>query len=200
VGIDQGWDYSPGESVIDEVRKMAEKTRQWEYTLAKNFMQGVPEGVRDQLARSYRSLPSVADDVRRYAQRVIEGRTELDIPPYLTMGLLTADDAAAVQAAKGTAVAGYDYAVDSSAVRHIQAKHGSAAEELRGQKPVAAGDFARVPLIVNDPDTIEDAGMSDIGRPVVRYVKTIDKTQYTAVFEIRGGRGMLALISLWVNK
>lgn len=93
VGIDKGWDYQLGTAVSQTIQALAQKSVKWEYTLAKAYMQGVPEAARDALARAFRALPSVADDIRRYAQRILEGRTALEIPPYRTMGLLTADDA-----------------------------------------------------------------------------------------------------------
>jgi len=202
VGIDKGWDYAPGESVVDEVRKMAEKTRQWEYTLAKAFMQGVPESVRDQLARSYRSLPSVADDARRYAGRVIEQRTAADIPPYLTMGLLTADDAAAVGRIKSAEVAGYDYAFDADAVRHIQGGHGGLDSEApRGQRQVTAADYGRLPFLLNTAAAIMDVGTSySTGQPVIEYRWDVDGEKWRAVFEIRRKRRMMVPISLYITK
>ena len=72
----------PGDSVAKTVAEMAQKTTQWEYTLAKSYMQGVPESVRDRLARSYRGLSSVADDTRRYAQAVLEGRQVANTGPW----------------------------------------------------------------------------------------------------------------------
>lgn len=200
VGIGKGWGYAPGESIKKEISRLAEKTQQWDYTLAKAYMQGVPERQRDALARAYRELPSVADDVRRYAQRIIEGRTHLDIPPYRTMGLLTSADAATAGGLKGIEVAGFDYALDASAVGHIKDRHGDATEGLRGQRPVTASDYSRLPAILNDPDSVDDGGVSDVGRPVVRYSKEIGGETYVAAFEVRPGRKMLALQSLWIRK
>lgn len=188
VGIGKGWGYAPGASVAAEISKMAAKTQQWDYSLAKAYMQEVPN--RDALAKAYRSLPSVADDARRYAQRILEGRTNLEIQPYRTMGLLTESDVAQVKALKKVEVGGYDYALDKSGVNHIQSGHGEDGELLRGQSIVTADDYARLPGLLNAPDAVEDAGLAKrTGLPLVRY----RKGDLTAVFEIRGGRKMLAL-------
>lgn len=199
VGVGKGWDYQPGDSVSQRVQQMAEKTRQWEYELAKGFMQDLPEGVRDQLARSYRNLPSVADDTRRYAQRVLAA-TSADVPPYSTLGLLTTADAATVQSIKKLDVAGYDFAVDGYGIKHAHKHHGNdKTERARGQRGVVQNDYAKLPTIVNNPDTVEDAGVSDIGLPLLRYKKQIGGENYTAVFSVRKGRKMLALMTLYVR-
>ncbi|MHB1183387.1 MAG: PBECR3 domain-containing polyvalent protein [Desulfobulbia bacterium] len=196
MGIDKGWDYAPGASVAREVGQMAEKTLQWDYSLAKAYMQEAPN--RDALAKAYRALPSVADDARRYAEAAMAGR---EVGPYRTMGLLTGADAGKVAELKGLDAAGYDYALDASAVGHIRRKHGDVAGEgSRGQRAVTAEDYAGLPGMLNDPDRVEDGGLSDVGQPVVRYVKEIGGEIYTAAFEARKGRRMLSLISMWIRQ
>lgn len=197
-GIDKGWGYAPGASVVNEVRQMAEKTLQWDYQLAKAYMQDIPN--RDALARAYRSLPSVADDVRRYAQRILEGRTHLEIPPYRTLGLLTESHADEVKALIGREVAGFDFAIDQYAPKHIFNEHGDQkAEALRGQRAVTAEDYARLPQLLNDPDRIVEEGLSKVGHPVVRYEKKIGGEIFTAALEIRKQRRSLALQSFWIR-
>lgn len=93
-GIQRGWAYAPGESVAGDVLVMAEKVRQWDHRIAKAFMEEAPSAVRDQLARSYRALTSVAEDSVRYARRALE-RAE-DLEASRTLGLLTRADAATV--------------------------------------------------------------------------------------------------------
>ena len=197
-GIDEGWGYMPGGTVSDTVRTMAAKTQQWEYTLAKAYMQGVPATTRDALATSYRALPSVADDVRRYAQRAIAApQAAADLPPYRTLGLLTSDQAAQVQAATGTDVGLFDFALDAPAVLHVQEKHGNAdTEARRGQVAVTADDYALLPQLLNAPDSIKYDGTSGVGRAVLLFEKLIGPRRYVAAFEVRNGRKMLALQSL----
>lgn len=201
VGIGKGWDYRPGDTVADTVQQMAAKTQQWDYTLAKAYMQGVPEGVRDAIARAYRDLPSVATDTQLYAQRILEGRAHLEIPPYRTLGLATRAQVATIAQLKGMDVGGFDFALDRSAVGHVQLKHGNpGTEAARGQFPVTATDYARLPQMLNTPDAIEDAGNSDVGAPVIRISKQIDGRVYVAVFELRARRRTLALQSFWIRR
>ncbi|KAF5057826.1 Phage Mu protein F like protein [anaerobic digester metagenome] len=197
VGIDKGWGYQPGETTADIVRQMASKTVQWEYSLAKAYMQEVPASVRDMLATAYRDLPEVRADLRRYAARIIDGRAELDIPQYKTLGLLTNSDAETVRDLTGHAVTGFDFALDRSAIGHVQRKHGGASESARGQIPVVASDYEVLAQILNSPDRVEHGGVSDVGLDVVRFMRVVGAVEYVAAFELRGGRKMLVLQSMW---
>jgi SPP1 gp7 family putative phage head morphogenesis protein len=199
VGIDKGWDYLPGDTVSDTVTAMASKTQQWEYALAKAYMQGVPAAVRDDLARAYRALPSVADDVRRYAASSLEGRK---VELYRTIGLLTADDAAKI-ATLNTAskVEGFDYAIDQFAPRYVRDHHGDPKiEAARGQRAVVASDYAKLPLVLNSPDSVKYGGKTDVGRDVFIFTKKIGRDTYIAVFEIRAGRKMMALQTFYIKE
>lgn len=200
-GIDEGWDYMPGDSVADTVAAMANKTRQWQYVLAKAYMRHVPETVRDLLAVAYRGLPSVADDISRYAKRVLDGRTHLDIPPYATMGLLTEKDAVRISELKGGIdVAGYDFALDADAVRHIYREHGDLKTEAgRGQRAVTVEDYARLPELLNAAESISDGGASKKTKhPVVRYEKHFGGERWILPLEVRTGRKMLVPDSLYI--
>lgn len=198
LGIDKGWGYAPGATAADTVRAMAEKTIQWDYALAKAYMAAVPERVRDMFARSLRESPSLADALRRYAQAVLNGK---DTPPYRTMGLLTKSDALAISGMAAGDAAMFDYAIDASAVRHVRKYHGDdALESRRGQRAVRAEDYALLPALLNDPDTMEYAGVSDIGRHLVRFEKTIGGERIVAVFEVRPGRRMVALQTMFIRR
>lgn len=198
-GVGEGWDYMPGDTVSHTVASMAAKTTQWEYTLAKAYMQNVPESVRDTLARAYRDLPSVADDTRRYARRILQN-LDAEIPPYRTLGLLTEADAALVGELSGVTVDGFDYAIDASSVNHIEGHHGANGTDLlRGQRPVTAEDYASLPGLLNKPDSTRYVGKSKVGLPVVEIVKQFDDGTMVSVWEVRKGRKTVALQSMWIK-
>lgn len=200
VGIDKGWGYMPGATVVDTVRALARKTVAWPYELAKAYMGGVPEDVRDALALAVRSQPETGEAVRRYAQAALAGRS---VDPYRTMGLLTTAEAETIAAMTGVDAIRremYDWAVDASTVRKVRKDHGDdAAEAMQGQTGVVVEDYALLPRIIAEADRIEYGGMSDVGRPVVRVVKRIGEMEYWAVFEVRGRRRMLALQTMWIR-
>lgn len=224
-GIDKGWDYMPGRKALgkkeiakklarhdpilaDMAMSMAEKTRQWNYELAKAYMQNVPESARDALAVAYRALPSVADDTRRYAERALGVRNSAPIGPlievqqYKTFGLLTSKDSARITGLTGVDVTRFDYALDRNSILHIRAEHGDAAtEKRRGQRGVTEADYAKLPAMLSDPDSLTDAGPTwKSGKPAVLIQKTIGFEEYFSVWEIRTGRKMLVLQSMWVRK
>ncbi|WP_297529614.1 hypothetical protein [Thiohalobacter sp.] len=214
-GIDPGWDYMPGRRAraLGEIARrlapldpglrdmavaMADKTRQWPYELAKAYMQALPARVRDAHAIAYRGLPSVAEDTRRYAQAVLAGRP---VPPYRTLGLLTASEARQIAGMTGQdagRLALYDWAIDRNAPGHVRRQHGDAATEApRGQVAVTVEDYARLPAIILDADALEYGGTSDVGRPVVRARRRWNDVEYTAAFELRSSRRMMVLQTLW---
>jgi len=142
----------------------------------------------------------VQADARRYAQRILEGRANLEVPTYRTLGLLSSGQAARVAALTGEEVSDFDFALDRSAVGHIQRKHDSEHSEApRGQRAVTAADYARLPALLSAPDSIEEGGRSDVGRPVVVLRKRINGEWVIASFEVRQKRRMLALISMSVR-
>ncbi|MDD3609003.1 MAG: hypothetical protein PHI49_04510 [Halothiobacillaceae bacterium] len=88
----------------------------------------------------------------------------------------------------------YDWALDRYAPIHIRNEDGDAAAEARrGQIAVAADDYRHLPRIIDAPDRMEDAGVTDTGRRAVELVKEIDGVSYHAVFEVLTKRRMLAL-------
>lgn len=215
VGIDKGWGYMPGRKaeaikaiarafsrfdpgMADLAATFAGKTIAWPYELAKAFMGGVPAEVRDALALAVRAQPETGEAVRRYAQAAVEGRP---VDTYRTMGLLTRDEAVRIADMTGVEALKremYDWVVDRTAPLHIRDHHGNPATEAeRGQIAIVAADYAVLPRLILETESMQYAGMSGLGRPLVQVEATIGEHRYTAVFEIRKGRRMAALISMW---
>ena len=200
-GAGRNWDYAPGASVAPIVKATAEKIRHWDYRIGKGFMEGVPEAMRDALAESYRALPSVADDARRYARR-IWGESEGMIEPLRTLGLVGPRQAEAIRSviAGDTPIDLYDFSLARHDLDHIRAAHGRAATEApRGQRAIAPDDFAMLPQIIARPDAIEPAGTSKDGDQLVNFVKRIGGETYVATFVIRRGRRTVALVTMYVR-
>lgn len=203
-GIDKGWGYMPGDTVSDVVNEMAAKTQQWDYTLAKAYMQDVPADTRDALATAYRDLPSTADDTRRYVQRVLSPDTTADVPPYRTLGLATEKQAKEINALMPTArkadVSGFDFAFNKDNVRHIYKEHGDvAAEAAQHQSAVTPDDFAKLPALLNSPTAVMAySGIArESGTPTVRISDRIDGQAYVTVWSVLRGRRMLSLLSFF---
>jgi hypothetical protein len=196
-GIGKGWGYAPGASVAPIVRAMAEKIGSWDYRIGKAFMDAVPEAQRDGLARAYRELPSVADDARRYAQRVWDDHSAGD--PGRTLGLLTSDQVAAIAADRKLEAAGFDFSLSPSEVAHVRAAHGDQAGELgRGQRAITPEDFAKLPELLGEAPRF--VGMSEGHKvPVFEIRAEIDGEIYVSRWEYWKRRKTMTLLSFLVR-
>jgi len=201
-GIGKGWNYAPGATVPELTWAMARKVGSWDYQIAKAFMGELPAERAAALSNAYRALPSTADDVRRYAQRIYDPLPDLPEPPSTrTLGLVPADHAQRLEQTVGRSPAGYDYSLDPSAVRHVMREHGNdATERTRGQRGVLPADFALLPQILSAPDAIEPSGVSDMGEQLVEYRKLIGGDLYIASMVVRGSkRRTVALKTLFIR-
>jgi hypothetical protein len=153
VGIDKGWGYMPGNTVSATVRVMAEKTVQWNTTLAKVYMENLPESIKDPFSVSYRALPSTEVAAANYVKAIFEKRTD---QPFFTLGLVESKDANQIKnmvfeetqeelaarnrkrsshgkalikepnLVKNPNIKGFDFTLNYSAIKHIGDRHGLA--------------------------------------------------------------------------
>lgn len=204
VGIGRNWDYAPGASVAELVNVIAQKVRHWDYAIAKAFMNTLPAETVDELADAYRRLATTADDTRRYAERVLDpppidrGIDPAAPPPVKTLGMVRSDQTREIAAIKIIDVSGYDFSLDPYAVRHVRKEHGNTKmEERRGQRAITGEDYALLPRLISDAQSIEDAGKSwRSGLPLVRLIWDREDEQRVAIFEVRKGKLTLALETL----
>ena len=204
-GIGKGWGYAPGARVAQAVEAAARKVGGWEYQIGKAFMAELPNESRDAIARAYRRLPSVQDDLRRYAERTLESRARqferTELPELKTLGALTEADIAAVRREVQLDATGYDFSLARSDIGHVDDRHGPLGERTPGQRGVTPLDFARLPAVVASPDRIVREGLSDAGEQVIRYERTIGGERFVAMFAVRGRRRRtLALKTLYIQR
>ena len=204
IGIDKGWAYAPGASVAADIAAMAAKPLNWDFNLAVAYMKSVPAANRDLLSASYRDLPSFKSMMRSYVEKVDSGPVSAtaSLPELKTLGLATEKMRGQIfrLVDKAETPDLYDFVVDQSAIRHVLARHSNAKIELsRGQRPVTANDFARLGELLNTPDLLT-RGNPMAGHPeVVLIEKRFGDELLVAVFEVRGGRRRIALVSMWVE-
>lgn len=197
-GVGKGWGYAPGASVSPFVSAIAGKISSWDYRIAKAFLDEVPEGERDALANAYRRLPSVADDARRYAQRVWNDDVAGD--PGRTLGLVTSEQASAIAENTTVRAAGFDFSLSPSEVAHIRSSHGDeAAEQRRGQRAVTPADFAQLPRILEN-QAPRYVGVSDGHKvPVFEVATSIDGEEFVTRWEYWKRRRTLTLLNFMVR-
>lgn len=197
-GIGRGWDYAPGASVSKLVNAMAAKVRNWDYRIGKAFMDEMPADRQDQLAQAYRSLPSTADDARRFAQRIWA-----DTPTPAgnhTFGMLRQDQVAAVARNHGGSAGGFDFSLSPDEARHVRDAHGDGGTELaRGQRAIAPADFALLPRLL-DRGEPRYVGLSKRhNQPVYEVAVEIGGEMFVTRWEMWRRRKTFTLLSFFVR-
>ena len=87
--------------------------------------------------------------------------------------------------------------ITDSDARHIKKHHGQN-EEKRGQVDIAPADFAFIPVVLNEFDTVEHTGEDRLGNKKLFFTKKIENTIYLA--SIERGNNQLGVITLWKTK
>jgi hypothetical protein len=179
-GIDAGWDYQPGASVVDEIASsVAGKTVSWPHELARAYMESVPVGIRDALATAQRAQPETGQVLRRYAERVLGVRNGSAVGPVLvqpvqTVALLTEREGTQVRQLLGLSRDAddlWEWALNTTSV-----------------DGAAPADLIRLPRLLSD-GVLSDAGQADGGARLIRVSGAIGE----AVFEADPPRRMLLL-------
>ena len=91
---------------------------------------------------------------------------------------------------------GYDFqgknvTLRADNVRKIFKDHGTERTEApRGQRPITADDFGKIPEVIGNPDSISESDY--FGRPAAEFKKTIDNSRIT-VFAVDSGGSSLDL-------
>ncbi len=95
----------------------------------------------------------------------------------------------------------FSFEIDNYAVRHIFERHGNELKEnSRGQKKIISYDFEILAQILLSPQDVFYAGINHRGLPSLLFIKTINKLNYVAAFEVRKGRKRLSLNTLRINR
>ena len=87
--------------------------------------------------------------------------------------------------------------ITDSDARHIKKHHGHN-EEKRGQIDITPADFAFIPAVMNEFDTVEHSGEDKIGNKKLFFTKKIEDTIY--IGGIERGNNQIGVITLWKKK
>jgi len=87
--------------------------------------------------------------------------------------------------------------ITDSDARHIKKHHGQN-EERRGQEDITPVDFALIPVVLNEYDTVEHTGQDKMGNKKLFFTKKINGNVYTA--SIERGNNQIGVITLWKAK
>ncbi|MCL2809257.1 MAG: hypothetical protein FWD24_04215 [Treponema sp.] len=87
--------------------------------------------------------------------------------------------------------------ITDSDARHIKKHHGQN-EEKRGQIDITPADFALIPVVLNEFDTIDHTGEDKMGNKKLFFTKKIEGTIYVA--SIERGNSQIGVITIWKSK
>lgn len=182
VGIDKGWDYTPGAGVDMALRQMVQ-----------DKLINYPEAIGKALSRDINRYINAQELASDYAARVLADRSKIE---PLWLGFV--ENFEMVSAAVGRDVKGYLVVLPDEAPRHAERSHGHDGGE---QRPPAPADYDQVALILAEADRIEPGKETRKGLETVVAWKEIAGEVFRAVFEVRPGKSnrSLALISLVVK-
>ena len=87
--------------------------------------------------------------------------------------------------------------ITDSDVRHIKKNHGNG-EAKRGQEDITPEDFALIPAVMNEFDTVRHEDTDRKGNKKVLFIKKVNGNVYTA--SVERGNNQLGVITLWKTK
>jgi hypothetical protein len=98
-------------------------------------------------------------------------------------------------------VTGFVLIVDDQHIAHATRQHGNARTEAkRGQLPIDLDDYARLPRILGDPDTVDPAETGRRGGPAAVVAKVIGGVAYRVIVELRRHRRQLAFVTIYKTR
>jgi hypothetical protein len=87
--------------------------------------------------------------------------------------------------------------ITDSDARHIKKQHGQN-EEQRGQENITPVDFALIPVVLNEYDSVENTGQDKMRNIKLLFSKKMNGIVYSA--SIERGNNQIGVITLWKVK
>ncbi|MDR3174161.1 MAG: hypothetical protein LBU19_07925 [Treponema sp.] len=84
--------------------------------------------------------------------------------------------------------------ITDSDVRHIKKKH-SRGETLRGQVDIKPEDFALIPVVMNEFDSVRHEDTDPLGNKKLVFVEKVNGDVYTV--SVERGNNQIGVITLW---
>lgn len=119
---------------------------------------------------------------------------------YSDIGSVSSELIAKAKESIGLDISDWQHSVDESGIRHTFKQHGNeTTESKRGQRAVTKKDILLLPLIISSFDSIEYAGLSDMGNETFLIKKEIEDEIFT-VQEVRKKHKKLTMKTMWIRR
>ena len=108
--------------------------------------------------------------------KFIENAKKMPSNLKLYFGKISNEIANKIQEQLGITVTNYNISLKADTIRHIiMGNHENSHKEiLRGQLSITEQDFLKIPDIINNPEMIEYAGLTEQGKTAIKFQKNID--------------------------
>ena len=140
----------------------------------KYSLDGYSEHERENWAKSSRIVVYENDaQLERFLHDALDGK---NLGQKMYFGKIPVNLAEKIYSETGLDVSGYNSTLRASEVKKIlQYSHGDEATEIkRGQRAITIDDLKSIPQIIQSPDKIELDTQQYEGKPVIRFVKTLN--------------------------
>ncbi|MCL1921985.1 MAG: DUF935 family protein [Kiritimatiellaeota bacterium] len=119
----------------------------------------------------------------------------------VSLGKISGSAVGDIKGATGIDVSGYEQTISARDIRHADTRHG-ARERSKGQVPLGAGDYDRIPEVYSGYDSIEKGTPEGrTGLPTVRYKKRFGDGTLVAVEAIAdNGDKRMRFKTMWKEK
>ncbi|MBL8247702.1 MAG: head morphogenesis protein [Candidatus Competibacter sp.] len=181
-GVDKGWDYQPGAGVDTALR-----------TLVSNKLITYPPAIAKALSADVNRQINAQSSPEDYVRRVLADRSTAD---PLWMGFVENFDA--IQQQTGLDLKGYLVLLTDQSPRHVEKHH---QWDGKGQRQARPEDYAHVPQLLSDYDSIALGKTSGAGRDRLVVTKRIGQEVFRAVFDVLPGKRnrSVALVTLTIK-
>ena len=129
-----------------------------------------------------------AEQLKNFVEKAKSDKNYVSKIYFGTVGGLLAEE---IMNETGYDFQGKNVTLRADNVRKIFKDHGAESTEApRGQRPITADDFGKIPEVIGNPDSISESDY--FGRPAAEFKKTIDNSRIT-VFAVDSGGSSLDL-------
>lgn len=130
----------------------------------------------------------IYNDVQQLMQFIDDARNNKNLGTKMYFGMVDDALSSEIKANTGLDTLGKNVTLRADNIKKMFKSHGSERTEApRGQRPITAMDFAEIPNIIGNPDSIYLSQDEYYGKPAIVFEKRIDSSRITLIAVDSGG-------------